>query len=66
MKANMSLDPWLAVPFTMFPFSKLAWNMIPNSSSNVQVLFCLSISPLTEAMWPVSPLTLPEKKVTGY
>ena len=66
VKVNMWLDPWLAVPFTMFPFSNVARKLIPNSSSNVQVLLPLSISPLTETTWPVSPVTLPEKKVTGY
>ena len=67
MKVNVSsVAGWYAVPFTMFPFSKLAWNIDPNSSSNVQVLLPLSITPLIVATWAVSSLTLPGKKIKGH
>ena len=64
MKLNVSsVAGWYTVPFTMFPFSKLARNIDPNSSSNVQVLLPLSITPLIVATWAVSSLTLPGKKL---
>ena len=47
-------------------FSKLAWNINPNSSSNVQFLLPLFITPLIVATWLVSALTLPGKKIKGH
>ena len=37
---------WFPVPFTMFPFSNIARNLVPFEASNVKVLLPLSISPL--------------------
>ena len=38
------------VPFTMFPFSIVARNLVPFAASNVQVPLPLFISPLTIPM----------------
>ena len=52
VKVNAPHGGWYPVPFTMFPFSNVALNLLPFAASNVQVLLPLSISPLTISMTP--------------
>ena len=57
VNVNVPSIGWCPVPFTMFPFSNVARNLVPFSASNVQVLMPLSISPLIILK---EPWTLPE------
>ena len=50
VKVNAPKSGRYPVPFTMFPFSNVALNLVPFAALNVQVLLPLSISPLTISM----------------
>ena len=60
VKENAPHVYWYPVPFTMFPFSNIARNLVPFAASNVQVSLPLSISPLTMSMKPKLPCTFPK------